>query len=347
MTAKRLGYIPALDGLRTIGIALVLITHGAKPAYLPGGFGVDIFFVLSGFLITTLLLVEWDTTGRIAFGAFYARRLIRLYPALLVAVAATVVLGVFLVPDLRKFFLESAAALLYLTPVTEYTIGPSTFYGHLWTLAYEEYFYLVWPVVLVFFFRLKLSWKTQASLMIGGGLALLLVRVATSFMIDFDAPMLRAGCLAIGCGVAIVVAHTAARGHARVLAGVGIVALVAAWLSSGNLAHSVNPIFAAVAAVALIYSILASGSSITQRILESKPFVYTGKISYELYLWHVPVLLGGALIVGLERNEIWWWAYPITYVIAAATHEAFKPLQKRLRARVAKSRRTVVISPAS
>jgi len=88
--------MPALDGVRAIGVTLVLVAHAAKPLYLPGFFGVDVFFVLSGFLITTLLWYELEARHRIAFGRFYLRRAIRLYPALIVTLVLSVAIGLFL-----------------------------------------------------------------------------------------------------------------------------------------------------------------------------------------------------------------------------------------------------------
>lgn len=338
VTTERIKYIPALDGLRAVAVSAVLITHASgDPATLPGGFGVDVFFVLSGFLITTLLIMEWRKTQRIALGTFWLRRFVRLYPALLTFLAFTVVALLVLYPAERgQSITETIGAALYLTPFTEHFIGVSDFYGHLWSLAYEEYFYLAWPLAFIAFMKLKLNWKLQAGLMIAAGCMLYLVRVYSFYFIGHPLPMFRVGGIAIGCGVGIILANTTARGNARLMAILAILGLAGAWLVSGKTPlHSLNPILAGGAAVAFIYSALGTQRTFLQALLETKPFVYVGRISYELYLWHPTLLIGAAIVVGSTQNQVWWWVYPVVFVFAAATHEAYKPLQKKLRRKLA------------
>lgn len=157
----RLSYRPELDGLRGISILLVFVHHFYHPV-LPGGFlGVDIFFVLSGFLITSLLLQEWDSKGSINLRDFYIRRALRLMPALL---ALVLVLGVF-----AAFFLSGDGALLTyqgiwltLSYVSNWLyafhyVSPNNPLGITWSLAIEEQFYLLWPVILRFVLRSGIS----------------------------------------------------------------------------------------------------------------------------------------------------------------------------------------------
>jgi peptidoglycan/LPS O-acetylase OafA/YrhL len=155
----RLGYVPALDGLRGIAILLVL---GYHVGWIPGGFlGVDVFFVLSGFLITTLLLEEWGQSGAIDLRAFYVRRVRRLLPALLVLLATLGMLAAFEAADGRVGEGEAIASsitvcLLYVANIWRasghFLTGPLT---QMWTLAQEEQFYLLWPPLLLLGLRFR------------------------------------------------------------------------------------------------------------------------------------------------------------------------------------------------
>ncbi|MBO0981002.1 acyltransferase [Microbacterium sp. SD291] len=330
--ARRLPYLPALDGLRAVGVALVLINHAAAPYQLPGGFGVDIFFVLSGFLITTLLWYELDGRGRIDLPRFYARRAIRLVPALLVVLAASTVLALLLLDDMGRFLLDTAAAALYLSPLADAILGESAFYGHLWTLAAEEYFYLLWPLALILMIKMRFGWRTMSVIMFTGGIALYALRVIAASTSGSELSLLRMGGIAIGCGVALIVAESNLRGNAAVNAVLSVALLAAAWLVTGRGAF--DALYAPLAATGtalVIFAMLGRRRSWIQRVLETAPFVFLGRISYELYLWHVPLLLGAALMFSAERSAIWWWVYPAAIALAAATHFGLAPLQRRWR----------------
>lgn len=160
--APRLGYRPELDGLRALAVTLVVLQHtgdflvsddGPKlsggPLF-PGGFlGVDLFFVLSGFLITTLLLEEHRDRGRISFTTFYERRALRLLPALGVLLAGTTIWVAVTADGLRAHLRGVLAAVFYvwnLAVAAGVDVGDFG-HGHLWSLAVEEQFYLVWPLL--------------------------------------------------------------------------------------------------------------------------------------------------------------------------------------------------------
>ncbi len=154
-----LGYIPSLDGVRALALAAVLLYHGAAPLSSGGFLGVDVFFVLSGFLITSLLLEEWAETLTIRLGRFWAGRARRLLPALVVMVAVVVLCAHVVDPSLGGSALrfDGLAALFYVAN-WHAIFGASNYFGqsapgsplvHLWTLAVEEQFYLVWPPVVL------------------------------------------------------------------------------------------------------------------------------------------------------------------------------------------------------
>jgi peptidoglycan/LPS O-acetylase OafA/YrhL len=310
---------------------LVLVTHGAKPDIWPGGYGVDVFFVLSGFLITTLLWRDWKSLHRIRLARFYLRRGIRLFPALLTMLILSLVLGIALTGDVRRMIGETVSAALYLTPFTDALAGPPLFYGHLWTLAMEEYFYLLWPVVLVVLLKLGAKWQTIVTLLLVAAAGLYGLRAAAEFAVGSELHPPRVGGIAIGCALALIVLHTKTRGNGTLLAVLGVAGLVAAWITSSSIVDTFTPLIAALATVAIILSIIGPTRTVMQRVLELKPMVIGGRISYDLYLWHVPVLIGVAMLTDLPRNQVWWWAYPIAIAIAAASFYGWLPVQNRLR----------------
>ena len=160
---QALDYQPALDGVRAIAIVAVLLYHGGVRS-VPGGFlGVDVFFALSGFLITSLLLREHTTTGTIALGEFYARRARRLFPALIIALIGVGFYSVLFVPELSRGSLraDGLAALTYVQNWHLIVSRQSYFQQfttpsplrHTWSLAIEEQWYLVWPLIVVVVLR--------------------------------------------------------------------------------------------------------------------------------------------------------------------------------------------------
>jgi peptidoglycan/LPS O-acetylase OafA/YrhL len=153
------GFRPDIEGLRAIAVGLVLLYHAAVPGFGGGYIGVDVFFVVSGFLITGLLIRELRETGSISLPAFYARRLRRLLPAVALLIVVTVGVSVVLLPPLRAgdVAMDGVAAALYVSNLrfaiqaTDYLqseLAPSPLL-HLWSLGVEEQFYLFWPALLL------------------------------------------------------------------------------------------------------------------------------------------------------------------------------------------------------
>ena len=145
-------YVPALDGLRGLAVLLVVLFHAAAPPFQGGFVGVDMFFVLSGYLITNLLLQEYQQQGRIDFGRFYLRRFLRLMPALLFMTATFALVASWQLEGepLRQALGEIPWAVSYLANwARAWDLIPMFYLVHTWSLAIEEQFYLLWPVVLL------------------------------------------------------------------------------------------------------------------------------------------------------------------------------------------------------
>lgn len=281
----RLGYRPALDGLRGIAALMVMGSHFDVPFMLQGGVvGVGIFFALSGFLITSLLIEERARTGRIDLLAFYGRRARRLLPALYAVVAfwlgASVLLGVL---DSQLTGLVTAS-----TYVTNWAVRfgiDAADMEHTWTLAVEEQFYLVWPIGII-----AAGSAIRARRWVGVAIAIIAIMVLGRHGIA-----LFAGCLlAIGLR----------RGLPLQLPGwAGMAAFAAlAFLMATSIAWSSGQMLPAVVATVLLAA-LVGGENFLTRALAWAPLRGAGRISYALYLWH-PVLIGGAILAGYPKGPL-------------------------------------------
>jgi peptidoglycan/LPS O-acetylase OafA/YrhL len=292
-------YRPDIDGLRAIAVMLVLNFH-AFPEAMPGGFiGVDIFFVISGFLITGIIVRELDQQGFSLIG-FYNRRIRRIFPALIVVLCASLVLGWFwMLPaayaQLSADVFASAAffsniALLLQSGYFDIESGKKPLL-HLWSLGIEEQFYLFWPLILMLATRLRLRILVVASAI---GLASFVLNVAligSNPVATFYLPFTRAWELLAGAALACSwnqISQTSRASNWR--AAIGLLLIVAA---AGVLdTKSAFPGWWAllpVAGGALLLSAPAAWGC--RHLLASPPLVWIGLISYPLYLWHWPLLV--------------------------------------------------------
>jgi peptidoglycan/LPS O-acetylase OafA/YrhL len=296
----KLGYRPALDGLRAVAVLAVMAYHSGL---IRGGFlGVDVFFTLSGFLITTLLLEEYARSGTIAIGRFYVRRALRLLPALIAFLLVWG--GVFLAKTPPQFWPvilgDLLGVLFYVTNwlISYYGRGGSPF-SHLWSLSIEEQFYMVWPVTLL----LLLRWVRHSPWIVvilltaaAGSLALrpALALIGTQITIIFVGTHTHADGVLIGAALAVLLSRQggfAATGPLRravvALSALGLPVLLLAAPVVPGYVYGVTAL-AALASCGVILDIVAEGSRVT-RWLECVWLVRIGRISYGLYLWHFPV----------------------------------------------------------
>ena len=285
--------MPALDGLRAVAITLVVAFHAFRvPA--GGWLGVDLFFVLSGFLITTLLVQEHREHGRVSLRAFYERRARRLFPALFVMLA--IVGAIFGVQ--HRSLLGVVPGLFYFTNVVMAVDSPSIpeELRHLWSLAAEEQFYLLWPVVLFVIFggRLRLGMAAVvAGAAFATGLAMVLYGDGQWDRIAFG-PDTRGASILVGCGLALMPwRRLRALEFPAIALVIGLLAVnLDPWTISGP-----PVLLFALACAVLIARCLEPGPLAT--LLAFAPIVFLGRISYSLYLWHVPILIW----VGAEQTE--------------------------------------------
>jgi peptidoglycan/LPS O-acetylase OafA/YrhL len=311
----RLGYRPELDGVRAVGILLVVAFHAyARPE--SGFLGVDIFFVLSGFLITALLVQEQNLTGAISLPHFYLRRALRLLPALVVAVlgyllitTADFAVGDTKWPQLADALEGSGYGLAYVSNVVQAAgVEVPGAIGHLWSLATEEQFYLIWPFALVLLFRSGLSRRT-VSIVLGAAIAALfghrlqLTLSDTSVRRMYFGPdghfdVILVGCLAglwfaSGRVPALIRLPRYRRFVGPAALAVAVTMLVLIEFRSRALYLGLYTLFAAAVAVLLLTMVVSENSRLA-RLLALRPMVFIGKISYAFYLWHA-IFIGGVL----------------------------------------------------
>lgn len=334
-------YRPDIDGLRAVAVMLVIGFH-AFPAYFPAGFiGVDIFFVISGFLITTIILTDLRQ-GSFSFRHFYARRVRRLFPALIVVIAVTGCIGwLVLYPVEFERLGKHIAAGMAFVPNIIFSQEAGYFDTgseakpllHLWSLGIEEQFYVVWPITLLMLFKLR------------GGLAVGIATIAiASFWSQFYSlqfhsgsaafylPMNRAWELLIGAGLAwmnsVGLALPDRRSSYLTLQSLIGIALIAAALAFSDSMESSAGLVAVLPLVGTILIIATPNAWLNQRVLGCSALVYLGLISYPLYLWHWP-LLSFAHILGATSWQTLLIAIAMSILLAVLTYEI---VEKRIKA---------------
>jgi peptidoglycan/LPS O-acetylase OafA/YrhL len=327
-----------IEALRALAILLVVAYHANVPGF-PGGYiGVDVFFVLSGYLITGLLTTEIRSTGRVDFLGFYVRRIRRLLPAAITVVIATLLVGRYVYPpvDHRVLANSGLATSLYVSNLyfarsaTDYLGNPDANpLLHTWSLAVEEQFYLFWPAIVLVGFAGLRSRIRQKRLLVT-----MLVLAAASlsmcvwltnrsqpwafFMLPTRAWEFAAGALA---RMAPESATLDSR-RTRALAWIGFAAILVAGTQFG--ASTVFPGISAVLPVAGTALMLGAGainaSAGPFRLLVNRPMLWLGRLSYSWYLWHWPVLIFGRTSPLLRSTTASVALAVLSLGLAAATH---------------------------
>jgi len=316
-TDGRAPFRPDIEGLRAVAVLLVLAYHARIPGF-PGGYiGVDVFYVVSGFLITGLIVRELRATGRVDLLTFYARRARRLLPAALVVIALTVIASAIVLPPLRvpDVAADGAAAALYVSNIrfaaqaTDYLqaeLDPSPLL-HFWSLGVEEQFYLFWPALLLLVAGRGTNIR-RIGLVVG--IVALLSFALGVVWTDSDAPLAffllpaRAWELAVGAALAIGVARLSRIpiSLTPVVVGAGLALIVI-----GAVIFDTDTPFPGTAALLpVIGTALVIAGGIPQplnamsRLVSVRPMRWIGGISYSLYLWHWPLLVLPAAAAGSD-----------------------------------------------
>ena len=339
-------YRPALDGLRTIAVYLVLLFHTGLPVAGGGFVGVDLFFVLSGFLVSNVILSEIDRTGTLRIGKFYSRRVRRLLPAAVAVVVATCAVFVLISSVTRRLPLigDAQAALLYvanwrfLAQSSDYfaTDVEESPFLHFWSLAIEEQFYFVFPILLLLLTKATRRWGWALLAALGALFALSLgsqlywAQVDTNhayYGTDARLYQLLAGVLLT---VALRTWHVQVRRRtAELLAVGGLVLLLVLGSGLPPLSPSWRGIGAMVASVLLIAGLSLRDDGVLARGLARPVPVFLGRISYGTYLWHWPVILVLEEVLVVSPKIVAVLAVGVATGLAAASYEVLEmPIRK-------------------
>jgi len=347
-----MGYLPGLDGLRAVAIIGVLLYH-AGIDWMPGGFlGVDVFFVISGFLITSLILEEYDRSGRVNFTKFYLGRARRLLPAVAVLLIAVGLAVLIVYQDALSAFREDALATVFYVNNWWYifvdqsyfeSVGRPPLLKHLWSLSVEEQFYLIWPAFALLLMRSggrPLVRRLALVLAIASTVWMAVLSIRNGYPVDADPSRAYFGTdshsmgLLVGAALATMwrpgrLSAQVPRGAQLVITGIGVTSLAAVigfylfvgeftpWLYRGGFLALAFFTTALIAAVTHPASFL--GPALGTGVLR-----YIGRRSYGIYLWHWPIFMVTRPGIDVE------WSEPVTFVVRIALTLVIAELSYRL-----------------
>ncbi len=340
-----------IQGLRAIAVGTVVAYHAGTP-YLDGGFvGVDLFFVISGFLITSLLLAELTRNGRVSLAGFWARRARRILPAstlVLVATAAGVALVVPALerPEISKDLTWSAlfsANWRFAQQSTDYLAEDRATSPvlHFWSLGVEEQFYLFWPLIVVAVVllcrgrRTAVTLGTVTTLIVAASLWWCVVETGANQPYAYFGTPARAWQLGLGCLLAIGAPWVVRLGKrpATLLALLGAIGLAVSLVGLQEAGGSTPyPGWAAllptVSAVLLLAAGIRPDGTPVGRVLSIRPLQHLGDLSYSWYLWHFPVLILGGVAFGTDR---WWVTVALVGISYVAAEVSFRWVETPMR----------------
>ncbi|MDQ2825772.1 MAG: acyltransferase, partial [Actinomycetota bacterium] len=340
---------PGIDGLRGLAVVTVMLYH-FEPGWLPGGFlGVDTFMVLSGFLITRLLLAEWDRGAGIGLRRFWGRRARRLLPALFLVLAAVAAVSVAWLPanQYRSLRGDAWAAITYVSnwhliaTNQSYvaTAGVPSPLRHMWSLAIEEQYYVVWPLVVMACLRVRRHGRTLLAVACGLGIALSALAMVLAYRGTdpsraYYGTDSRAQTLLVGAGLALLL-HGRTVPILRWFVGVAAAVLAAQaflWFtvspSDGWLYHGG---FLAYALTTAVLVVAALGTGPLARPFSWAPARLVGRVSYGLYLWHWPIVVFLTPVrTGLDGVALLMLRAAVTAVAAGASYTLVEqPIRRR------------------
>jgi len=332
--SKSGGYIAGLDGIRAVSIALVMVAHFGFSYVVPGGLGVTIFFFVSGFLITTLLLQERQQYGSISLPNFYARRFLRLSPELLLLVLFCSTVGLLYasvrLPDILSALTYTTN---YYALYSEYEYNLLLRWPHLWSLAVEEHFYLSFPLLVLLFGRrtATVSW-ILAGVCIGAlAWRLCIAQWGAPFGWGNDvhpytylATDTRIDSIAFGCltGTLLHGRNFKARsvgGSRAAIAGAGLLMLATLVYRDAVFRETFRYSLQGLSMMLFFYGLFGRGGAPFVEMLEARPLRYMGVLSYGAYLWHLEVIFLFEWIVGYSPDDLGFAAKIAFILVASAT----------------------------
>jgi peptidoglycan/LPS O-acetylase OafA/YrhL len=357
----RLAYLPALDGMRACAVLAVMMFHGGIP-HMDGGFmGVDAFFVLSGFLITSLLIGEWRQSLTIRLGAFWARRARRLLPALLLMLLFVAFFAAVIAPKgtYGALRLDALATLLYVSN-WHFILVNSNYFNetsasspllHTWSLAVEEQFYVIWPLVVLGVLHFTRSLRALFALCCAAAVAsaIWMYHLYDGGLNTNRAYLgtdTRSQCLFIGCALAVGLVLLTQRHHEEgrlakgelwrpetptglmlcgVLGVVGAAGAVALWVlttSTSTFPYSGGFFLIGLSVASVILAAVAAPRSVVPRLLSVAPIRYVGRISYGLYIWHWPIFIWlDHSRTGLYGYELFGLRVLVTFAVSVVSFQ--------------------------
>jgi len=337
---------PDIEGLRAIAILIVVAFHARLPGFSGGFVGVDVFFVLSGYLITGLLVREIEHTGTLDLARFYARRARRLLPAMTLMLLVTILAGIIIYSpgEQRGFTTTAAATAAYASNL--YFISNGTQYGagraddnpllHTWSLSVEEQFYLVWPVLMMFGLGV-FSWQKHGPNGRRRLLILMLAVSAVSFTLSyyltgirqpwayFSSPT-RAWEFSLGALSVLIPQNAAASSFSRKgiqwigWAGLAGIAITTNRFNTLMPFPGVAALLPVLSTIAVLRAASATKDNAIVRILSFGPFQEIGRLSYSWYLWHWPVLVLGAAVFAEPSLAVRCFLVILALGLAAASY---------------------------
>ena len=347
---RKSDYRPDIDGLRAIAVLSIVVFHAFRSLANGGFVGVDIFFVISGFLISKHIWEEFDA-GTFSIRTFYARRIRRIFPALSIVLLACVMMGwVILTPgEYEQLGTHVAGGAAFLANIIFWKesgyfdrAADTKALLHLWSLGVEEQFYIVWPWFLVLFRRYTrhLGWALLGVL--GASFAYSMVVVRHDVVADFYSPLTRFWELAVGAGLAHMTVHKpviSAMGRSFISwVGLSLILSAVFLLDPGYAFPGAWVLLPTLGTACMIYA--GEDAWLNRQVLSLRLLVWVGLISYPLYLWHWP-LLSFARIMESQTTAVGarFWLAVASVVLAWLT---YKLLERPIRSRRL-SRSTVVI----
>lgn len=337
-------YRPDIDGLRALAVMAVMFFH-AFPATLPGGYvGVDVFFVISGYLITTIILQDHDR-GRFSLASFYGRRIRRIFPALALVLLTCLILGwhVLLTNEYAQLGLHVAAGAGFFSNVALWkesgyfdTASQLKPLLHLWSLGIEEQFYIVWPCIIWIVSKLKAQLRLVALWIFGASFAWNVLTLSHDTASAFYLPDGRAWELGVGACLAIFTKKPTdgrlsfLQAHRNLLSAAGLLLIMVA-MGLLSEASAFPGAWALLPTLGAAFLIASDGAWINKNLLAGRVLVMIGLISYPLYLWHWPLLSLGRLLENGELSLYSRWGLLCLAVLLAALTHLFveRPLRHR------------------